>query len=118
MSVTLIHPVREASAMGAADGKGAASWAFDGGTADHIYRAFLAGYEDGDPMVMGYYDHAGPLSGEWADGLTPAGLLSAVGVDPDDAPEWVEREVCDAYELAFDAAYWGELQRVAILHTP
>lgn len=116
MSVTLVHPVREASAMGATHGTNAAAWAFNGNTSDQTYRAFLAGWEEGDPMVMDYYDPGAPLSGEWADGLTIGALAKSVGLDQRDDADRVE-EVSDAYELAFSDAYWAELQRVAILHT-
>jgi hypothetical protein len=117
MTVTLTHPVRDAATLGTDAGKAAASWAFDGNTATHIYAAFLAGYEAGDPMVMDYYDPAGPLSGEWADGMTPGDLLRSVGIDPHDHDVALADDVCAEFEQRFADAYWTELQRVALIHT-
>jgi hypothetical protein len=126
MSVSLVKGETYATMarrIGAADGIGAASWAFDGRTADHIFRAFLVGYADGDPQIMDYYDPGYPLSGEWADGRTSTDVLAMVGIGTDDTP-WESAaasgaidDTLNAYEESFAEAYWAELERVAIFHT-
>jgi hypothetical protein len=98
---------------GAARGKGAASWMFDGNTTKETYRAFLDGFEDGDPAIMDAYAPPSWLSGEHA-GESLNELLGEATTERD-----AERldDVCATYEEAADRAYWGELVRVARLQT-
>lgn len=82
--------------------------------------------DEGDPD---WWDHFGPasapLSGEWADGMTPSGLARSVGLpycDPElaglewlgtDADAQVMDEICDAYEQAYYDAWRDEVLRMA-----
>ena len=85
--------MREARKDGAAAGRAAASWVFDGNTKDATYREVLKGIEDGDPEVMDRF-RTPDLSGEWTDEPTPRtrerraevrdfalGVLRSIGAD-------------------------------------
>ena len=109
-----------AAELGEAAGKAAASWVFDGNTSPETYRAFLAGYEEGDPMVMDAYQPAsGWLSGEFAESPTPDTLASDLDLDPDNIGHDVDilDDACEVFEEVADDAYWAELVRVATLQT-
>lgn len=106
-----------AERLGREDGDGAGSWVIDvnAQTAEHILR----GLEDGDPEVLDALPSS-PLSGEWADNLTPDELVQAClwacGMEELEElayhamdPERVEAEICDAYE---DAWYQAMQRRV------
>ena len=58
-----------------------------------------------------------PLSGEWADGMTPALLLEELGaqdVSEDDYDlDGFNNELCDAYEQAYYDAWRDEVLRMA-----
>src|SRR5699024_12708247 len=43
------------------------------------------------------YDYA-PLSGEWADSMTPAALYRELGFTPEEGPEWVSEHLCNTFE--------------------
>lgn len=110
--------MREARKLGTMEGAGAASWVFDGNTTDETYRAFLRGWEDGDPETMdAYAPTSGWLSGEWADARTARDLQLDLGIDDEDPDGEILAEACDAYEGAAEDAYWTELERVARLQT-
>jgi hypothetical protein len=65
----------------------------------------LAMIRDGDPRVDDYLPAQPNLSGEMADGLTPARLLDELGEDIDDVdPDDVDA-ICTAYETAV-ADHW------------
>ena len=49
------------------------------------------------------------LSGEWADGETPATLADALGIAVDD--ERID-SYCDAWERGADSGYWAEIWRM------
>lgn len=95
--------------LGAAEGKSAASWYFDGNTSDDTYRRVLAGLDDGDPAILDTLP-ASPLSGEWADGPTPRTLADDLGIAPDDARL---DELCSAYEDAFAEASSDGIEAIA-----
>ena len=96
------------------DGDGAAGWWIqeNGGGRDTrpakdlaaMAERVLQGLDDGDPEILDGIP-APDLSGQWADGLTPRGLLDWIGADPDStrAAE-AESDLCDAYEAAFSRA--------------
>jgi hypothetical protein len=104
----------QAIRLGRDAGDNAAGWWIqeNGGGRDTRSAAELAawaeqvldGIESGDPEVMDGLP-AADLSGQWADGLTPARLAEAVGMDSD-SDEASDRlsELCDAYENAFAIA--------------
>lgn len=103
---------RDAIRAGRERGRNAASWMFDGNTTDATYRAFLAGWEEGDPEIMNRYQPPSWLSGEWA-GESISELLGDAETQRDlDRLEDVEQ----AYSDAADVAYWRELERVAWYH--
>ena len=101
--------LQQATDRGTTDGKAKASWAFDGNTTEATYKRFLQGFEDGDPEIMDAYD-VSPLSGEWS-GESITELLGDLIEEDEDS----EEDILDAYETAFQDAYWNELQRVANL---
>jgi hypothetical protein len=79
-------------------------------------RAFLRGYEYGDPEILDSY--ASPnLSGEYADGYTPDELLrdcfesrqDIADLEPEEADE-----ICRAYEIASDETFWNTLSASAL----
>lgn len=78
-------------------------------------RALLAMLADGGPEVEAYIPCPSPLSGEWADDLTPRELLAQCGVP--DADGETEAEICEVYEGAFVHALYfqaeTELRRIA-----
>lgn len=104
---------REARRAGKQCGLDAAAWKFDGNTTDETYRAFLKGYEEGDPAVMDAYGAPNWLSGEWA-GESMSELLGECDSIRD---ENRVDGVADAYCDAADKAYWAELVREARFHT-
>ena len=100
--------------LGREQGENAAGWWIqeNGGGRDTrpakdlvaMAERILAGLDDGDPEILDGIP-APDLSGQWADGLTPRGLLDWIGADPDStrAAE-AESDLCDAYEDAFSRA--------------
>lgn len=54
-----------------------------------------------------------PLSGEWADGRTPQGLLDDCGVAGMEYADEDVHEICEAYESAFVCAYRAAVLRAA-----
>ena len=107
--------VERASALGAEHGTAGGSWVFDGNTPHEDYVGALE--EDGDDWWELYGPDTGPLSGEWADGMTPDGLFRELGQAIDFAdPDQYERDLaplCDAYEQAYYAAWRDEVLRMA-----
>lgn len=98
--------IAAATKLGADAGIAAGTWVIDGNTSDETCRAILASIEDGDGEFIDSIPS--PLSGEWADGLTPRGILAEVaaeGVDADDIDDAEEDEILTAFELAFQDAY-------------
>ena len=112
-------PVARAAELGTEHGENAASWLFDGNTDTATYVRFLLGVDEGDPEVLDALPSA-DLSGEWADGLTPASLANACGVPDCDwaltvnAPIFgLVEDLCNAYETAFSDAVQSEAERIA-----
>ena len=107
----------EASKLGKEAGLAAASWFFDGNTAESYYRFVLVGMDDGIPEVMDMLP-GGWLSGEFADTPTPNSLMRDLGVEPytDEYDASVDA-LCQAYEQAADDASYEEIERVARYQT-
>lgn len=104
MDITSI--INRAQALGAEHGRNAGSWVIDGNTTDVYARAIVQGYEDGDPQVMEMMP--APLSGEWADSMTPDRLLRELGYRHDGDID-MEPDICGAYELAFERGFWDQV---------
>lgn len=103
MSVTLIHPTREARAIGAEHGKNQASWV----ELDAVSAAQLIKLDnDGDPWF--WVNYLSPLSGEHAGDYSISDLITECGV-ADDAPDWLRDEVISAYEQAHTDAWHDSL---------
>jgi hypothetical protein len=103
--------ISKASELGQEHGEAAASSLFNGNTDTTAYAAVLAGIEDGDPEVLDALPHA-DLSGEYADGMTPARLAEAC----DRAPDLHYCATCD--EAVYEASDYksGFRHRFPALH--
>lgn len=101
---------KDAAALGREHGKAAASWFFDGNTPTFAYEHTLKGIREGDPMVMDQLPSS-PLSGEFADSLTPAGLVRELGENDESlsSEEW--DELCQEYETAYADEVQAEIER-------
>lgn len=99
----------EARKAGRARGVNAASWMFDGNTTDETYRAFLKGFDEGDPAIMDQYQPSSWLSGENAGESINEILGEALSKRDLDRLERVQ----EVYEAAADQAYWDELVKTA-----
>jgi hypothetical protein len=78
----------------------------DGNTSRETARAILDGWEDCDPKILDMMP--APLSGEWADSMTPLKLADAIefyNFEP-----WDLDSACAAYEESFEDAYWLEVR--------
>ena len=105
-----------AAALGREHGAAGASWVFDGNTDPATYAECVRMDDDGDPEWFDWYGpQGGPLSGEWADGMTIGRLADELGlsdlVDPD-----VLDDLARVYEDAFDQGWHDEVMRVALYH--
>jgi hypothetical protein len=94
--------LRQAKQDGALAGENAAAWAFDGNTSLETYARILKGIEEGDPEILDAFNTPN-LSGEYADGPTPASLADQYGIENRD---WVLDQVCDAWLGAASDAFW------------
>jgi hypothetical protein len=101
--------IARAEALGAEHGSAAGSWVIDGNTTAETAQGIVRGYEDGDPMVMDM--QPAPLSGEWADSMTPQELIHELTGEEYDlhSDEFVKDAACDAYEHAYSQAYWDQV---------
>ena len=102
--------------LGRERGHAAATWVEIGsGNAATI----LQGIEDSDPAIM--VTMPAPLSGEWTgesipelieeSGLVYSEMFTDDMADRNDVDTWL-----DAYEEAFSAAYWSEIERTCRYH--
>ena len=101
--------LKQAYKAGYAHGVAAGSWVIDGNTTAETARYILAGFRDGDPEVLDLLPSE-PLSGEWADGPTPATVLADLGVDEDDA---LADDLLYEYEAGFASGMEDEVTRSA-----
>lgn len=100
--------MERARRLGAEHGRNSGSWVIDGNTSAETARAIVAGYEDGDPRVMDM--QPSPLSGEWADDMSPSDLMLALDLDPSAIYEDIhEDDICDAYEMGFSEGFWEQV---------
>jgi len=108
--------------LGTEDGKTGGGWVFNGNTSAATYARCLELDDAGDPQWHDEFGPGvGPLSGEYADMRTPAGLLHTVGFtanerEPDGQSE-AEQGILAAYETAYEDAWRDEVLRVAREHT-
>ena len=107
--------------LGREHGAAAASWVtFD--SPEHA-REWLRAWSTGDMLRAPFsrgdpFDHipGSPLSGEWADGMTPGQLLVEIGAHDDhDSGDYngPPDAYCDAYENAYSAAATATVERIA-----
>jgi hypothetical protein len=54
-----------------------------------------------------------PLSGEWADGITPNDIIVQLGGDPSKLEDWEIQDVCDNWEDGYLSAEWPETPLVS-----
>jgi hypothetical protein len=109
--------VKEAQQLGHNAGSNAAEWVAQdvlGGRAagDVRERAkiMLTQYEAGDPALMDRFK-VPDLSGEYSGDLTPAMLLSQLGLE--NADEEIKNEVTQAWEDAAQEGFWDTLMTAA-----
>lgn len=102
----MTDPLEQARAIGREHGKNAADWweqdAIGGrvtGDVRPTARLVLEGIEEGDPAVLDGLPRP-DLSGQYADGYTPAKLLAEVGGGE-------VQDLCDVYEAEFEVACQG-----------
>lgn len=107
----LADAVAAAAAGGAAHGRSAATWTFDGNTDLGTYRKCLDLDEEGDPAWDDMFGARAPLSGEYADEPTPATVLAEYGGGLDD------EAIVTAYEDAYYEAYHEAVLATARYHT-
>ena len=107
--------VERARALGAEHGKAGGSRVEFGHPTGAMSAADCLRLDnDGDPMWWGVWGPAsGPLSGEWADGMTPCGLVQELDYDPGDVDNAGVDALCDAYETAYYDAWRDEVLRMA-----
>ena len=100
-------------------GRDAAGWVFDGNTSVDTCQRFLRLWDDGGPELDGFSPSSGWLSGEWSGTTVPLDVIGLCGLETDDEGHATDVDLwdlcCTEYEDAADIAYWGELERIAIL---
>lgn len=105
--------LEQAAALGAEHGHAAGTWVIV--DEDDNARALLKMDEEGDPEFDDASGYRAPLSGEWADDLTP-GMLR-VSLDVDEATwlgdDQLSDAACTSYELAHRDAFVAEVLRMA-----
>lgn len=119
--LTWTTPTDYARRLGAEHGDAAARSRFDGNTSIDDYRACVTMDADGAPEWSDYFGAPDPLSGEWADALTPRDLARECGLSADDFDDQydyaaAESELCEAYEQAHGDAYRDRLLTIARPH--
>jgi len=101
--------IEQAEQKGYEYGVSAGSWLLDGNSSEDAARRRLQGIEDGDPEILDALP-CSPLSGEWADSLTPADVLG--WYDLDEEHEAAE-DVLRAFEAGFSRGVEAEAVRSA-----
>lgn len=105
----------EATTLGRVHGEKTASWFFDGNTSQETYERVHKGLQDGDPVIMDSLPSS-PLSGEWADQMTPRRLLMELGWNEESVSAEQQDEICETYEQSFNDAVQREVERIANYH--
>lgn len=101
--------IERAEEEGYGHGVTTGSWVLDGNSTDEAARRLLQGIEDGDPETLDALSSS-PLSGEWADSLTPADVLGWFDMDEEhDAAD----DVLSAFEAGFSRGVVDEVERSA-----
>jgi hypothetical protein len=104
----------EAYAAGYDVGKAAGSWVVGGNTTAEAARRMLTLDLEGDPEFWDAYPGS-PLSGEWADGPTPASVLAELGV-PEGSD--VADEILSQWEDGHHDGWRDEVLRAANVIVP
>lgn len=117
----------DARSLGEQHGRNAASWweqdAIGGrasGDTRAVARRVLRGINDGDPEILDSLPCPN-LSGEWADGMTPAELFAYLDIEvPDDHEsdpfnQWSD-EICSEYETGASQGAQDEVARLCKSH--
>lgn len=100
--------IRQATREGEEAGDNAGTWALDSNLTVPEAQRILAGIDACDPEIMDM--QPSPLSGEWADGLTPADVLEPYGRTPDDDDAG---DILDAFEEGYSRGYWQRVESSA-----
>jgi len=107
--------LKAAEELGSEHGDDAASWYFYEGRHEVTradYLRVLKGIEDGDPEILDTFPDA-PLSGEFADSMTPQRLYEQLGVSEAQLRDWEStwelEALCRSYEDA-----WAEAVEASI----
>jgi hypothetical protein len=110
-----------ARTLGTTEGATAAEWVFDGNTDHARYVRCVEWDAAGDPRWHEEFGAGdGPLSGQWSDSRTPAGLLAELGVGQimtahDESGE-AEQEITAAYENAYLESWSARVLSTAVAH--
>ena len=106
----------QAASMGKRAGENAAHWVIQDTWGGRVTRgereaasAFLAAFDDGDFASL---PTPPSLSGEWSGDETPASLMeSCFGEDWQDDEDFrdVQDDICSAWEIACEDAFWTTL---------
>lgn len=72
----------------------AAESLFDSQITEFETKAQSAGWAHG----LAHPEDTEPLSGEWADSMTPNALYRLIGFTPEEWPEWVSEHICQQFE--------------------
>ncbi len=101
--------IARATELGKEHGTSAGSWV----TIEDRYVAarLIRLADDGDPAWDDAVGYTGPLSGEWADSLTPDGLFRELDAPPMDDGE--EHDILTAYEQEHFDSHRDEVLRRA-----
>jgi hypothetical protein len=112
MSTTRTTHEQEAFDRGVEDAVAAASWIIDGNTPQDSIRRVIELIDAGDDLDV-YLPRRPNLSGEYADDLTPIGLVRAItGQHIDDVSPEDAEALCDAYEEGVAETFDVECERI------
>lgn len=108
----------QAYSLGHEDGTQVGAWVIDGNTDAATARQWLQWSRDGDPVFWESY--RAPLSGEYADDMTPDRLRNVLGVsaeDWDSADELINAAevICAAYEDGHAIGWEDQIVHAATL---
>jgi hypothetical protein len=120
ITVDVADAIKRAEQLGTEHGSARGSWVIDANCSNRFCDKVIDGYENGDPEVMDLCP--APLSGEWADDLTPESLCRALGFTDEQVGdiEWQSDAgdfIVQSYEAAFDAAWWDTVIQAAYAHS-
>jgi len=88
--------------LGREHGEAAGSWVTDGNTEPETYLKLQQGMQDGDPEILDMLPHS-PLSGEFADSMTPNKLYAELELTELQLRNWEESTELDVLCEEYDA---------------